>query len=331
MEQYLVIFFIYSFCGWFMESVGGILRVKKFVNRGFLIGPLCPVYGIGVVLITMFLQRYVNDIVIMYFMSLLICGSLEYFTSYIMEKIFHARWWDYHNTRFNINGRICLETLLPFGIVGTILVKYVNPMIFKLLDRIPKNIKIIVLTITTLLFIADIIISFKVIFNFRKSVKKAENEIKDNTEEIVKKVKEETEKRIEETLYDIEEFKYKITLRLHETKKHVVYRSAKLQKRIKEYRNKISEELEETKKKLKKIAQRFIDSSNEFKKNLEVASLEWKKNREKSSSNIRKLRIEDITNRVKEKVSKDSRFSKRLLKAFPELEVKVKEEKQKKK
>lgn len=329
MEKYLVIFFIYSFCGWFMESVGGILNVKKFVNRGFLIGPLCPVYGIGVVLITILLQRYVDDIIIMYFMSLLICGSLEYFTSYIMEKVFHARWWDYHNTKFNINGRICLETLLPFGLVGTALVKYVNPMIFNLLDKIPQNIKTIVLTIITLLFIADVIISFKVIFNFRKNVKKAENEIKDNTEEIVKKVKEETEKRLEETLYDLEEFKYKITLRLHETKKHVVYRSAKLQKRIKKYRTKISEELEETKEKLKKLAQKLIDSSNELKKNLETASIEWKKSREKSSQNIRKLKIEDITNLVKEKFSKDSKFSKRLLKAFPELEVKVKDSNEK--
>lgn len=289
MEKYLTIFFVYSFCGWFMESVGGILNVKKFINRGFLIGPYCPVYGIGVVLITLFLQRYVDDIIIMYFMSLLICGTLEYFTSYIMERVFHARWWDYHKNKFNINGRICLETLIPFGLVGTVLVKYVNPMIFDWLDKIPRNVKQVVLGIISILFILDIIISLKVIFNFRKNVKKTEIEIKDNTEEIVKKVKEETVK-------EFEDFKYKIILNLDETKKHIVYKSAKLQKRIEEYKTRVSYELEETRRKLKRIAQSLIDSS------------------------------EDITNLVKEKFSKDSKFSDRLLKAFPKLEVRVKEQ-----
>lgn len=320
MEKFLVIFFIYSFCGWFMESVGGILNVKKFVNRGFLIGPYCPVYGFGVVLITLFLQKYVNDILVLYFMSLLICGTLEYFTSYIMEKIFHARWWDYHKNRFNINGRICLETLIPFGIVGTVLVKFVNPAIFKFIDKIPNNILTIILTIISILFVIDVIISFKVIFNFRKNVKKVENEVKDNTDEIVKKVK-------EETLEGLEELKYKISLSLHETKRHVVYKSAKLQKRIKEYRERISEELEETKEKLKKMAQKFVDSSNEFKKNFENATVEWK-NKQKISRENRKKNREDITNLVKEKL-KDSKLSKRLLKAFPELEIKVKEKTEK--
>lgn len=299
MEKYLTIFFIYSFCGWFMESVGGILNVKKFVNRGFLIGPYCPVYGIGVVLITIFLQRYVDDIVVMYFMSLLICGILEYFTSYIMEKVFHARWWDYNNKKFNINGRICLETLLPFGLVGIVLVKFLNPLIFDLVDKIPLNIKMVVLSLITLLFIADTIISFKVIFNFRKNVKKVENEIKDNTEEIVKKVKEETEKMIEEKVQEFENFKYKISLSLQETKSHVVYRSAKLHKRIEEYKLRVSDELEETKGKLKKIAQKFIESSNELKKNLEITSTEWKKSIAKTS------------------------LDKRLLKAFPKMEIKM--------
>jgi hypothetical protein len=80
MEGYLIIFFVYSFCGWFLESVGGILNVKKFVNRGFLIGPYCPVYGVGVLLITICLYKYMDDLIVLYFMSVLICGVLEYLT-----------------------------------------------------------------------------------------------------------------------------------------------------------------------------------------------------------------------------------------------------------
>ncbi len=311
MEKYLIIFYIYSFCGWFLESVGGILNVKKFVNRGFLIGPYCPVYGIGVVLITFFLQKYVNDILVLYFMSVLICGFLEYFTSYIMEKVFHARWWDYHNMKFNINGRICLETLIPFGFVGVWLVKFVNPLIFKLLASMNKTLIVIGFCVITFLFIIDVIISFSVIFKFRRNVKNVESEIKDNTDEIVQKVKEE-----------FEDFKYKISLSLQESRVNAVYRSAKLQKRIKEYRAKLSEELEKTKEKLRKLANKFAASSEDLKKKIEVASEEWKVKQE-----LRKKNIEDMTKLVKEKYLKKNILSNRLFKAFPELEVKSKKDK----
>ena len=212
----------------------------------------------------------------------------------------------------NINGRICLETLLPFGLVGVVLVKFVNPLIFRLLESFPQNFKVIILIIITLLFILDVIVSFSIIFNFRKNVKNTENEIKDNTDEIVEKVKEEAENRLEE-------IEYKISLRLYETKKHVVYKSAKLQKRIEMYKLRVSEELEETRKKLEKIAQKFIYSSNEIKKNLENVSSEWKK----KTKEDKQLNIAEITKLVKEKFSKKSKLSNRLLKAFPKMEVKM--------
>jgi uncharacterized membrane protein len=122
-EKYICIFLVYSIAGWFMESFRGLAKTGKFVNRGFLIGPYLPVYGWGVTLITIFLEKYVNDIGILFGMSIILCGVLEYFTSWIMEKLFKARWWDYHNRKFNINGRICLETLIPFGIARNGIIK----------------------------------------------------------------------------------------------------------------------------------------------------------------------------------------------------------------
>ena len=94
-EKYVLLFFIYSFAGWLMETVQISIRQKKFVNRGFLIGPYCPIYGCGVILITLLLQKYAGDIPLTFILSILICGTLEYMTSYVMEKIFKARWWDY--------------------------------------------------------------------------------------------------------------------------------------------------------------------------------------------------------------------------------------------
>ena len=88
-ETYFMIFFFYSVLGWMMESFGSIFnkKVGKFVNRGFLIGPYCPVYGYGVLLITIFLQKYTNDFPVLFILAFVLCGTLEYFTSYFMEKL----------------------------------------------------------------------------------------------------------------------------------------------------------------------------------------------------------------------------------------------------
>ena len=94
-EKYVLLFFIYAFLGWIMEVIGKLIQQKKFINRGFLIGPYCPIYGHGAILITILLSRYKANPFILFFMAILICSILEYATSYFMEKIFHARWWDY--------------------------------------------------------------------------------------------------------------------------------------------------------------------------------------------------------------------------------------------
>ena len=184
-EQYIALFFIYSIAGWIMETVQLSIREKKFINRGFLIGPYCPIYGSGVVLITILLQKYYDDIPATFFLSILICGTLEYVTSYFMEKIFKARWWDYSARKFNINGRICLETLVPFGIAGTVITIWINPFLLKYINIVPNLAMHIILGIISILFISDSIVSFKIIFNLKEMSK----EFKDNTDEISNKVK----------------------------------------------------------------------------------------------------------------------------------------------
>lgn len=184
-NQYIALFFIYSFAGWIMESVNISIRNKKATNRGFLIGPYCPIYGWGVVMITFLLQKYHDDIPATFFLSILICGTLEYGTSYFMEKIFKARWWDYSARRFNINGRICLETLIPFGIAGTAITIWINPFFLKYINMVPQLVINIILGIISVLFIIDTIISFRIIFNLKEMSK----EFKDNTDEISNKVK----------------------------------------------------------------------------------------------------------------------------------------------
>lgn len=169
-----------------MEVTCKFIQYKKFINRGFLIGPYCPIYGWGALAITILLKRYMEDPLVLFVMSTIICSIIEYLTSYFMEKKYHARWWDYSNKKFNINGRICLETLIPFGILGVAIMYGTNPILFKLYNQIPQLVINILTVILFIGFIVDNIISSNII----SSINVEENKlIKDNTEEITEKIK----------------------------------------------------------------------------------------------------------------------------------------------
>lgn len=185
--KYFLLFMIYSFFGWVMEMIVCSIYDKKVVNRGFLIGPYCPIYGCGCILIISLLFKYRSDPITLVIMAILICGLLEYFTSYIMEKLLKARWWDYSNKRFNINGRICLETLVAFGALALLLTYIINPFFVGIIDGFSNVLLIVLAMILLVIFIVDMSISLKVISGFKKVARSVN---KDNTEEITKKVKE---------------------------------------------------------------------------------------------------------------------------------------------
>lgn len=185
-EIYFLLFISYAFLGWCMEVTCKLIQYKKFINRGFLIGPYCPIYGWGALTITILLKRYMEDPLVLFVMSTLICSIIEYLTSYFMEKKYHARWWDYSNRKFNINGRICLETLVPFGILGVAIMYGTNPILFKLYNQIPQLVINILTVILFIGFIVDNIISSNIISSINIEGNKL---IKDNTEEITEKIK----------------------------------------------------------------------------------------------------------------------------------------------
>lgn len=134
-------FFIYSFVGWAQETVQCSVRERRFVNRGFLNGPICPIYGCGALLILsalLPLQRGVSDlwlsVPLVFLIGGLIASALEYFTSWLMEKLFHARWWDYSQQKCNLNGRICLWISVAWGVLAAALVFLIQPLFEKGID-----------------------------------------------------------------------------------------------------------------------------------------------------------------------------------------------------
>ena len=186
---YFLLFLIYSFCGWAIEVIGKLIEKKRFINRGFLIGPYCPIYGFGALAITFLLKKYTNDGIALFIMAIVICGILEYITSYLMEKIFKARWWDYSQKKFNINGRVCLDTLIPFGLLGLFIMYVSNPFFLDILNKLPFTLLTILSSCLFVIFIIDNILSFNIISTVRTTTKGLYKEL-DNTEEITKKVKE---------------------------------------------------------------------------------------------------------------------------------------------
>lgn len=195
MEHTIAIYFLYfiiiAICGWMMEVTLQLVQKHKFADRGFLIGPYCPIYGVGGLLITLCLTRLVEYPVALFCVAVVVCAVLEYVTSFIMEKVFHARWWDYSENKFNINGRICLETIIPFGLLGLLLIYVINPFIFNNLEKLPADVLNIIAIILGIAFAVDFFISLKVILNVSSTTQKFDKENpKDSTEEISQKVKE---------------------------------------------------------------------------------------------------------------------------------------------
>ncbi len=173
--SYCILFFIYSFLGWIMEVILTLITDKKFVNRGFLLGPCCPIYGCGCILLNLLLHNYTNNILVLFILTMFTCSLLEYITSFLMEKIFKLRWWDYSQMKFNINGRICLETMTPFSILGVLAIKFATPFFITNINKLSEKTILIISIILITLFIIDVIISLTIVFKLKfvsKNIKK---------------------------------------------------------------------------------------------------------------------------------------------------------------
>ena len=158
----ILMFFFYSFLGWCIEVVLKYIQLHRFVNRGFYSGPVCPIYGSGAVMITLAVQLLSpleSSVGTTFVVSFLLCGALEYFTSLVMEKRFHARWWDYSQKPMNLHGRVWIGNLILFGLGGIAIVHIVNPVLTDILMRFPMTGKEIAAVGLLLIFAADYVLT----------------------------------------------------------------------------------------------------------------------------------------------------------------------------
>ena len=162
-NEYLLYFFVYAFLGWVLETVFSYFVLGYFDNRGFLIGPICPIYGFGMLILIMWLSRYKDNNIKLFVISAIVLTFFEYVVGYALDAIFQLKWWDYTNDFFNINGRVCLSYALGWGIIAIIVIKYIHPFIVKLLKKIKNKARFLledsVLKLFFVILVMDIILS----------------------------------------------------------------------------------------------------------------------------------------------------------------------------
>ncbi|VWQ34648.1 hypothetical protein BIFLH23_00821 [Bifidobacterium longum subsp. infantis] len=167
LEHYFLWFLFYSFVGWMYESILVSCQQHRLVNRGFLNGPLCPIYGTGAILGVAILGNVHNPITI-FLISMVGATILEYTTSWVMEQLFHARWWDYSNFRFNLQGRVCLLGALIFGLGGVGVVLGSQPYVERVTDMIPLPMLHTLVTVLALITIIDLAVTVTGMLEFEQ-------------------------------------------------------------------------------------------------------------------------------------------------------------------
>lgn len=165
-------FTIYSFLGWVCESTYCSIGRKKLVNRGFLNGPFCPIYGFGALLVISILSPFVNNIPVLFIASIIVTSTLEYITSYVLEKIFHMSWWDYSTYKYNINGRVCLQNSLMFGLLSLFVMLVIHPAIDDFVASINTKVAFALSVLFATYFIVDTIITAGTILHLNERLEK---------------------------------------------------------------------------------------------------------------------------------------------------------------
>lgn len=233
-------FFIYAFLGWCCEVVYAALIEARFVNRGFLSGPLCPIYGFGVLLVLRLLHPFEDNLFLLFGGAVLITGAIEFAGGFLMEKFFHQRWWDYTDKPFNLMGYICLSFSLLWGLACLIVVDRIHPLVSRFVLSIPEMAGSILLALLSLLFAADLTAAVQSVLKLNADLKAIE----------------EIRSKLRETSDNIGE-------KLADTTLSVMEKSEELKDRLAEQKSELQEDWEDLKKRREEL---LLQNTQELRK-----------------------------------------------------------------
>ncbi len=165
---------IYSFLGWVLESIVRTICEKKIINTGFLKGPFCPIYGFGAIIMILFLDRFKNNVLFLFLISIIVLTLWEYIVGVLLEKLFSTKYWDYSDHKLNYKGRICLTNSIAWGILGVLFINYIHPFVMQMLNHVDFIYVFIITSIIALILLIDTIISVVKIKNIKSTLEKIE-------------------------------------------------------------------------------------------------------------------------------------------------------------
>ncbi len=162
------IFLIYAFLGWALEVAFAAGKLREFVNRGFLNGPVCPIYGCGVLLLVIVLTPLRQSYILLFLGAFILASAIEFITGFLLEELFHNKWWDYSDRKFNICGYVCPLFSVLWGLGCIVVLKVIHPAIYRLIRFVPELPGVIVLIILSIVFMADLVITVANILKFNQ-------------------------------------------------------------------------------------------------------------------------------------------------------------------
>ena len=269
MYLFLWIFFAYAFLGWCTEVSYAALLRGRFVNRGFLNGPVCPIYGFGVVIVLSCLEPLRHSLLLLFVGSVLLTSALEWVTGFALEKLFHQRWWDYSNEPFNLGGYICLRFSIAWGLACLFVVKIIHPTVLLAIRLIPRPVGVVLLVLFSLVMAVDLAATVRTIAKINRSlgqidelaakIKAASNEFGENLadrvldaaekgadfreelEERTDGLREELAERRADLKENLEDLKVELTDRWEERQLDQALRRAERQESLEELRRRLGE------------------------------------------------------------------------------------------
>lgn len=274
--QWICFFFIYGFLGWCYESAYVSIKHKRWVNRGFVRGPLLPLYGSGAILLLFVTIPFRESLLLMFVSGAIGATILEYVTGVVMEALFKVRYWDYSKRKFNFQGHICLAATTLWGFFAIVIVKLVHRPIENLVMSLPESIIEIFVMVVTVVFAADFALSFKAAMDIRDVLIKLEE---------VQREMERMQKRLDVILAFAEDRREQAVMNTYERLDELTESLEERFTRVKELREKldakIDEEIRERSEEWKERKEEWKGKSDAYKEELEELRINFKVNMEK--------------------------------------------------
>lgn len=274
-------FILYSFVGWCIEVIFCSINTGTFVNRGFLNGPVCPIYGFGAVFVIVLLTPIQSNLILLFVFSVLLTSILEFITGYVLSALFNTKWWDYSDQPFNLGGYICLKFSLAWGVACIFLIRIIQPIFSNLIDLIPHLIGYIIIAVLLIMFIVDLIVTVNAVLKLNRDLgelTKLSNLISQNSETMAKGIGN-TAIKVAEKVENAE----------------ALAREKEFTKTLEQHKSNIETSIDETK---AKVSEAIINGKTKISEAIDIKELRAKR------ENL-------LTNK--------SRIRKRLIKSFPNM------------